>query len=307
MDNLYRRLKAELASGSDRSLGRDQKALEYLARTFRYWGLYEEPDAQGKESLWVRFFRNVLTVNSYLNTAGRILSLGPSSARYGAHLETGGYGVTFVGIDDARLQQVRESTEAAGGSYVDDEEDPEPPDLYKLIEEIGDLPGGYYDMVLAFGLFDRMTREEERQTLSEGIRRVLKPDALLVAEFIPRAAFVMEALLEPRNRVLSDGPCSLASVWHSGVLEHVSGAHVGYYFAQVGEISSFFERAGFREEEVCASDGIASWLPRSVWTEVRGRGREAMDEVLGIIADAGEDDSTLGLSKHVLYVGRKTR
>ncbi len=114
------------------------------------------------------------------------------------------------------------------------------------------------------------------------------------------------ALLEPERWLPLDDPEHLASFFQSGVFDHAeSGRFTGAYFARVEEISPLFEAVGIQEIKIIASEGIAMWLSGAHWEKIRQRGPEAFDQILSLVVATAEDTSILGMSTHVLYIGRR--
>jgi hypothetical protein len=82
---------------------------------------------------------------------------------------------------------------------------------------------------------------------------------------------------------------------------HLQSQHV-----RPEEVVPFFARHGFTRLALLACEGIAAGL-EGVLAELAGSNPAALQAALDVIVRTADDPSILGLSSHLLYVGRKTR
>jgi SAM-dependent methyltransferase len=281
--------------------------IERLLQASRYWALGDEPGWEGKEEAWIRFFSSVMTVASYLEPTGSILSVGPGSARYGVHMHRCGYRVAFTGLSEEHLRSTRGQVESPDDSYITDTREAEPEDLGDLVAGLRSLDEAAFDAALAFGVYYRLRDEQELALLSAGIRRVLKPGGIIAVELRPEPARVLELLR-------GMGPGSATDTWArlDGLMSleqttQPDGAEDREWrLARVADIPALLGGVGFEEQEITASEGIASWLPASTWEGAWSQGRRAFDRLLSLISTASDEPDVVGLSKHALYIGEKT-
>lgn len=160
------------------------------------------------------------------------------------------------------------------------------------------------DYVLMLGpLYHLNGRADRLKSLQEAFR-VLRSGGLVFAAAISHFASLMDALsrgffAEPAfapilERDLEDGQHRN----ETGNPEYFTTA----FFHRPGELSRELIAAGFRVEEVCAIEG-PGWLARDfddLWTDQAQRAR-----LLAVIRKVEREPSILGVSAHIMAVGRK--
>jgi ubiquinone/menaquinone biosynthesis C-methylase UbiE len=268
----------------------------------RYYDQASEREWERLERLWVEFHVNMHFINAHLAPASRILDVGAGPGRYAIELAKRGHRVYVGDLTPEQVRLAREKIEEAGVSaHVEAIEVLDVRDLHHL-------ENASFDAVLALGPFYHLQAHDDRRRAAEEIARLLKPGGVAFAAFMPRPAFMMVVLLEPERWPPLDDPEHLASFFRSGVFDHAEpGRFTGAYFAHVEEISPLFEAVGIHRIKIVASEGIAMWLSSAHWESIRQRGPEASDQILSLVVVTAEDASILGMSTHVLYIGRKIR
>jgi hypothetical protein len=72
------------------------------------------------------------------------------------------------------------------------------------------------------------------------------------------------------------------------------------------DVAPFFARHGFTRLAMLACEGIAAGLEDAL-TELAGSNPNAYQAALDTVVRTAGDSSILGMSSHLLYVGRKSR
>ncbi len=267
-----------------------------------YYDQASEREWERLEQLWVEFHVNLHFIDAHLAPASRALDVGAGPGRYAIELAERGHQVYVGDLTPEQVRLAREKIEEAGV--------PAQVEAIEVLDvrDLRHLEDAAFDAVLALGPFYHLQTHDDRKRAAEEIARLLKPGGVLFAAFMPRPAFMTVALLEPERWSPLDDPERLASLFQSGIFDHAEpGRFTGAYFARVEEISPLFEAVGIREIKIVASEGIAMWLSGAHWESIRQRGPRAFDQILSLVIATAEDASILGMSTHVLYVGRKTR
>jgi ubiquinone/menaquinone biosynthesis C-methylase UbiE len=269
-------------------------------KAVRYYDQASEREWKRLERGWVEFHVNLHFINAYLEPASRVLDVGAGPGRYAIELAKCGHQVYVGDLSPEQVRLAREKiTESGLSTQVE---------VVEILDvrDLGHLDDTSFDAVLALGPFYHLQAYDERKQAAEEIARVLKPGGVTFAAFMPRPMFMTVALLEPERWPPLDDPEHLASFFQSGIFDHAEpGRFTGVYCARVEEIKPLFEAVGIQEIKTVASEGITSWLSGAPLDRIRQFDAEAFDQMLSMIIAVAEDPSTLGMSIHVLYIGRR--
>jgi hypothetical protein len=89
-------------------------------------------------------------------------------------------------------------------------------------------------------------------------------------------------------------------------INDLPGRFSGGYGVRPDEVAPFFARHGFTRLALLACEGIATGLEDAL-AELAGSNPAAYQATLDLVVRTAGDPSILGLSNHLLYVGRKSR
>jgi ubiquinone/menaquinone biosynthesis C-methylase UbiE len=269
-------------------------------KAVRYYDQASEREWKRLERGWVEFHVNLHFINAHLEPASRVLDVGAGPGRYAIELARQGHRVYVGDLSPEQVRLAREKIEESGVSTCIEAVE------ILDVRDLGHLDDACFDAVLALGPFYHLQAYDERKQAAKEIARLLKPGGVVFAAFMPRPAFMTAALLEPERWSPLDDPEYLSLFLQSGIFDHAEpGRFTGVYCARVDEIKPLFEAVGIQEIKTVASEGIASWLSGAPLDRIRQLGAEAFDQTLSLIVAVAEAPSTLGMSIHVLYVGRK--
>jgi hypothetical protein len=124
---------------------------------------------------------------------------------------------------------------------------------------------------------------------------------------MPRYAFLRRTLALPDERHRLAQPDFMARVLDDGVfINDRPGRFTGGYGVRPEEVAPFFERHGFTRLVLLACEGITTGLEDAL-AELAGSNPAAYQAALDVVVRTADDPSILGLSSHLLYVGRKSR
>jgi S-adenosylmethionine-dependent methyltransferase len=229
----------------------------------------------------------------YLPPAGSILEIGAGTGRYTRALCGRGYSVTAVDLSVALLERCRQRIEAARLQGQ----------VNFVVADARDLhavPATAFDAVLLMGpLYHLVFEEDRREAVRQAVDR-LRGGGPLFSTFLSRLGILGDLMRrtpewierEPEVRFLLDRgrrPDDLPRGGFRG------------YFARVSEIRSLHEALGIQtvvlvgvEPAISADDESYNKLPAS-----------RRDLWLDLLLEVSSDETTVGASRHLLYVGRK--
>lgn len=101
----------------------------------------------------------------------------------------------------------------------------------------------------------------------------------------------------------------MKSIWkfnEDGVFNHQDeGRYTGGYYYPIADIKPFMERNGFETVDLVSSNGIGGRLTEAKWEYWRNRGDDEFNKLMEIIYETASDPYLLGISSHLLYIGKK--
>ena len=229
----------------------------------------------------------------YLPSSGSILEVGAATGRYTIALCRRGYSVTAVDLSAALLDQCRRRLAAEGLE-----------DRARLVvadaRNLHAVETAEFDAALIMGPLYHLVVEDDR---SEAIRQAtdrLRPGGLLFSVFLSRLGVLGDLMkrmpdwIERRDEVRA-----LLESGQRPLLQPRDGFRG--YFARVSEIVPLHESLGIQtvtlagvEPAISADDASYNNLPESY-----------RDRWLDLLFEISSDESTVGASRHLLYVGRK--
>ena len=173
--------------------------------------------------------------------------------------------------------------------------------------DLGRWPDGSFDAALSLGPFYHLPEPTERDQAAAELARVVRPGGLAFVALMPRYAFLRRTLALPDERPRLAQPDVVARVLDDGVfINDLPGRFTGGYGVRPEEVVPFFERHGFTRLALLACEGIAAGLEDAL-AELAGSNPAAYRATLDVVVRTADDPSILGLSSHLLYVGRKSR
>jgi SAM-dependent methyltransferase len=232
-------------------------------------------------------------ITRYLPAAGSILEIGAATGRYTLALCRLGYSVTAVDLSAALLERCRrrlaaEQLQSRAQLVVADARD------------LHAVPSTRFDAVLLMGPLYHLVLEADRvQAVRQATER-LRSGGLLFSVFLSRLGVLGDLMrrmpewierreevqwLLQRGRRPDDQP---------------RGGFRGY-FARVSEIRPLHEALGI---ETLALAGVEPAISADDESYNRLQGAQR-DLWLDLLFEVSSDETTLGASRHLLYVGRK--
>ena len=231
-----------------------------------------------------------------------VYDIGGGTGAYALWLARLGYTVHLLELSPHNVEKARKGSAAQ----------PEHPLAAAAVADARqiDRPDTSADAVLLMGpLYHLCERKDRLQALDEA-RRLLKPGGLLVAAAISRFGSLLYGMSTyGQSTWLLEEPEFTAMV----ARELADGQHIrpeGYplftraFFHLPGELRAELEEAGFAEVDLLAVEGPGWIAPNfeQLWAE-----ESHHEPVFKMVRQVEREESLLGLSPHLLGIGRKNR
>ena len=229
----------------------------------------------------------------YLPPCGSILEIGAATGRYTLALCRLGYSVTAVDLsaallDECRRRLVAERLDRRARLVVADARD-----LY-AVTDTG------FDAVLLMGpLYHLVVEEDRKEALRQATDR-LRNGGLLFSAFLSRLGILGDVMkrmpewIERREEVRS-------LVGRGRRPDDAPRGGFRGYFARVPEIRPLHEALGIRTLVLAGVDPAISAEDES-YNKLQAPRRDLW---LDLLFEVSSDETTVGASRHLLYVGRK--
>lgn len=253
---------------------------------------------------WLEFHVQLHLLTAHLAPGSRVLDIGSGPGRYTVELARRGHRLVAGDLSPEQVRLAREAVATAGVA-----------DAVEAIElldarDLRRFDDNSFDAVLSMGPFYHLQTPGERQQACAEASRVLRPGGLLFASFLPRPMWLSFALNELLNDAAGKSPPDalerLAAFWDEGVFRRMRlGFLTSAYFARIDEIALLFAAHGVGQVALVAAEGLGSWISNEQWERLRQRGQSAFDRAMALLLAVAEDPSTIGMSSHVLFIGRK--
>jgi len=244
-------------------------------------------DASGQ----MEYEMTIRILRRHLPGSGRVLDLGGATGVYSFALAAQGYDVYLADLSDELIRRARakDTGKLLRGCDVVNATD---------LSAYGD---GFFDVVLAFGPFYHLTDAAERERAVREIHRVLKPQGLVLAAFIPRLAgsiAIVDRYVWDQKQVNID---NLTDVFASGRFVNLveRGFQEGYY-AESSEMEALFHGHGFEKVALRSVRGFAYEREERIMAIDDPAMREKIYDLIEETASRKEIVETCG---HAVYVG----
>lgn len=146
--------------------------------------------------------------------------------------------------------------------------------------------------------------EKSRIAAVRELHRVTKTDGTVFVAFRSRTNHILFSLLEPEHWKPHHQLENILRFMKTGIFNHQDeGRFTGAYFFPVEDIKPFMEAHGFESLQLVGSTNIGAMLNQEQWDYWRQRGE--LDRLYDFLAELATDPCILGVSSHLLYIGRK--
>jgi SAM-dependent methyltransferase len=236
-------------------------------------------------------------LDRYLPPEGSILEIGAATGAYTLKLAGRGYALTVVDLSQKLVEICRRRIAVAGLAegvrfVLADARD------LSQIEETG------FDAVLLMGPLYHLVVEEDRVTALKEAYRHLRDGGLIFSSFISRFG-ILGDLIKKKPEWIERGSEVRSVIERGSDPEELPRARGGFrgYFAEVSEIAPLHEHIGFETTLVAGLEPAISADDQS-YNRLRGAQRQLW---LDLLYELSREETIIGASRHLLYVGKKPK
>jgi ubiquinone/menaquinone biosynthesis C-methylase UbiE len=238
-------------------------------------------------------------IKKYLEPTGTVLDNGAGPGKYSLKLAEEGYRVTLSDLTPSLVEMAKAKAQESGltaqfnGFYEMD------------ARALRALEDEQFDASLMLGPLYHLQQEEDRVKAVKELYRVTKKNGLVFVAFMPRAKHMLHSLISPENWLPNNTAAAIQEFMETGCFNHVDkGRFTGAYYYRVEDIDPFMESNGFGKLALIGSN-IGAMITKQQWNYWREKGEKEMEKILDLLIKNATDPSLLGISSHLLYVGKK--
>ena len=232
-------------------------------------------------------------LDAFLPPGGHLLEIGAAAGGYTAGLAKRGYRITALDLSESLTELRRAKLDQAGLGEQVTHHIGDARDLDRFRDQ-------RFDAALVMGPLYHLVDEADRRLVLRQVFDLLKPGGMIFCAFICRYGILGDLMrkipewIEHETEVRS-------------VLEHgrdpADWPRSGFrgYFATVEEIAPLHESIGFETITLAAVEPAISADDES-YNQLKGQQRQLW---LDLLYQVSTEPSTLGASRHLLYIGRK--
>jgi ubiquinone/menaquinone biosynthesis C-methylase UbiE len=266
-----------------------------MSDIINYYNKFDEWGRLEREP--IEYHVNWHYIKKYLPKTGHVLDNGAGPGKYSMELAKEGYNVTLSDLTP-RLVDIAKSKaiELNLNHKFNDFLVADARELYILEDE-------KFDASLMLGPMYHLQDEIDRIKAVNEIKRVTKKGGLIFVAFMPRVRHIFTSLLYPENWKPNDSMDAINHFSKTGCFNHWDeGRFTGAYYFNIEEIKPFMESQGFETLELLGSN-VGAILNKDSWDYWKDKGEE--EKVIKLIIDKATDPYILGVSTHLLYIGKK--
>lgn len=248
----------------------------------------------------LEFMVNWHYINKYLPASGSILDNGAGPGKYAIALAQQGFRMTLADLTPKLVEIAKEkSYELDVESFFDGFHVADARDLSEFANDS-------FDASLMLGPLYHLQHEDDRRTAVQELHRVTKNGSYVFIAFRSRTNHALASLLSPNHWRPNDNMNAIQTFMNDGIFNHTDeGRYTGAYFYNVEDINPFMESNGFQSVALIGSTNIGALLSEEQLSYWRQKGEEEYNRLIDFLIQSAEDPSLLGISSHLLYIGRK--
>nr|WP_090988928.1 class I SAM-dependent methyltransferase [Bacillus sp. OV322] len=262
-----------------------------------YYSNYDEWGRLDREPL--EFQVNWHYIKKHLLKKGRVLDNGAGPGKYALKLAGEGYRVTLTDLTPKMVETAQEKAKEQNvlhqfeGFYARD------------ARQLTGLPENTYHASLMLGPLYHLQKEQDRIQAVRELHRVTKKDGIVFVACMSRVRHLITSLQNPLSWKPNHTMDSINEFNSTGLFNHAdSGRFTGVYYFELEEIKPFMESNGFQTLELIGSN-VGAALSQESWNYWEQAGQEELSKVRRLIVEKASDPYILGISSHLLYIGKK--
>lgn len=268
-----------------------------MSEIISYYNQFDEWGRLDREP--IEFQVNWHYIRKYMPKTGYVLDNGAGPGKYSMELAKEGYKVTLTDLTP-KLVEIAENKANElhlegqfNGFYAAD------------ARALNMIKDEQFDASLMLGPMYHLQEEIDRIEAVKELNRVTKKDGIIFVAFMPRIRHILSSLLNPEKWKPNDNMDTIIQFGESGSFNHADeGRFTGAYYFNIEEIRPFMESQGFESLELIGSN-IGAILTDENWSYWIDKGEQEVDKIIKLLIEKASDPYTLGISSHLLYIGRK--
>lgn len=235
-------------------------------------------------------------IGRFLKPGMRVLDLGGGPGRYTIELATNGYIMNLADLSPALVEIAKEKSK--GIPNIESIAVVNAVDLSIYCNES-------FDAVLYLGpLYHILERNDVLTSLNE-VKRVLKPNGLLIAAFIPllagTAGIIERSIFSPSQ--VDDEVLTNTFIKGMFINKLNTGFQDGKYYRSE-EVEEIMINTGFKKLLMRSIRGIGYKLEKGIFDK-KTNDKEMYNKILEIINTSSTDYSVINTCGHAIYIGEK--
>ncbi|MDQ0233311.1 class I SAM-dependent methyltransferase [Metabacillus malikii] len=268
-----------------------------MSNIINYYNTFDEWGRLDREP--IEFKVNWHFIKKHLPETGTILDNGSGPGRYSMELAKEGYQVTLTDLTPKLVELAENRAKELGvvGQFNDF--------FAADARELTMLNDDQFDATLMLGPMYHLQEELDRIKAVKELHRVTKTNGLVFVAFMPRIRHILTSLLYPEKWKPNNNLDTINQFSQTGCFNHQDeGRFTGAYYFDIEEIKPFMEAQGFESLELIGSN-IGAILNDENWDYWRNKGEKEFDKIIKLLIEKANDPYILGISSHLLYIGRK--
>ncbi|MFC4323080.1 class I SAM-dependent methyltransferase [Litchfieldia salsa] len=268
-----------------------------MSKVINYYNQFDEWGRLEREP--IEFQVNWHYIKKYMPQTGYVLDNGAGPGKYSMKLAKGGYKITLTDLTPRLVEFAKDKAKELDlegqfeGFYTADARD------LSMIED------EKFDSALMLGPMYHLQEENDRILAVKELNRVTKKAGLVFVACMPRIRHILTSLLSPENWKPNNNMDAISQFSQSGCFNHTEeGRFTGAYYYNIEEINPFMEAYGFDSLELIGSN-VGAIFNKENWDYWKNKGEKEVDKIIDLIIEEATDPYILGISSHLLYIGRK--
>lgn len=269
-----------------------------MKEIIEYYEAFDEWGRLNREPL--EFTVNWYYISKYLPPSGHVLDNGAGPGKYAMELAKQGYRVTlsdltprFVSVAEEQAVRLQLESQFDGFHVLN------AADLHLFSDEV-------FDASLMLGPLYHLQAEADRSKAADELYRVTKSGGVVFVAFQTRTRMLLNSLLHPGHWKPNHTMDNLEQFWATGRFNHEDkGRFTGAYYFDTAAIEPFMKEHGFEKVSLIGSTSVGALLRPEQVDYWRDQGDEAYRKYIELMISTAEDPALLGVSSHLLYIGRR--
>jgi SAM-dependent methyltransferase len=246
----------------------------------------------------IEFAVNCHYIAAHLPPCARVLDIGGGPGRYAIWLARRGHPVVLADLSPKLLAIAREQVAAAGVST----------NVREIVEadarDLSRWADASFDAVLSMGPFYHLPDDADRERAAKELVRVLRPSGVACIALMSRYAFLRRTMALPDENAHLTQAEFVRRLLEEGVfINDIPGRFTSGYGVQPAEVAPFFAQFGLERLSLLSSEGLSVGIEEPL-AEMAKNVPATYQKALDLIIRTASAPSVLGMSSHLLYIGR---